>query len=200
MNTIMSFVFGNFRFDIKLFYLTIVSQGFSVGWWKEKHCTHHAVPNVHEHDPDIDTMPFLAWSEHDFIALDKKTSPWTYWIITNQAWLFIPFLAFARISWAYSSFSWVFFKTNSFPTNMAAEKIGLIIHYLFFFSVPFYLHGFTGAVFWPFVGQIWCGLFLAAVFSLNHVRGTLIHYFSRMDFKFILRKRQKRWIFIHYRL
>ncbi|CAN0287824.1 unnamed protein product, partial [Hapterophycus canaliculatus] len=44
-------------------------QGFSVGWWKNKHNTHHAVPNLHESsadahdgDPDMDTMPVLAWS------------------------------------------------------------------------------------------------------------------------------------------
>jgi fatty acid desaturase len=38
-----------------------VAQGFSVGWWVDKHCTHHSAPNIHEHDPDIDTLPFLAW-------------------------------------------------------------------------------------------------------------------------------------------
>jgi hypothetical protein len=44
-------------------------QGFSVAWWKNKHNTHHAVPNLvesspdaHDGDPDIDTMPLLAWS------------------------------------------------------------------------------------------------------------------------------------------
>ena len=43
-------------------------QGFSVKWWKDKHNRHHAVPNVHgsgdglNGDPDIDTMPLLAWS------------------------------------------------------------------------------------------------------------------------------------------
>lgn len=45
-----------------------LSQGFSVKWWKDKHNRHHAVPNVHgsgdglNGDPDIDTMPLLAWS------------------------------------------------------------------------------------------------------------------------------------------
>lgn len=44
-------------------------QGFSVQWWKSKHNSHHAVPNLHassadasDGDPDIDTMPILAWS------------------------------------------------------------------------------------------------------------------------------------------
>ncbi|KAI0244050.1 hypothetical protein L0F63_002977 [Massospora cicadina] len=32
--------------------------------WKDKHNTHHAAPNVYTRDPDIDTHPFLAWSEN----------------------------------------------------------------------------------------------------------------------------------------
>lgn len=40
-------------------------QGFSVAWWKNKHNTHHAVPNELDGDeavdPDIDTLPFFAW-------------------------------------------------------------------------------------------------------------------------------------------
>jgi fatty acid desaturase len=45
-----------------------LAQGFSVSWWKDKHNRHHAVPNVHGGpggslfaDPDVDTMPLLAW-------------------------------------------------------------------------------------------------------------------------------------------
>lgn len=56
----VSYVFGN------------LFQGFSVAWWKNKHNTHHAVPNVHGADPDIDTMPLLAWSEH---ALEGTPAP-----------------------------------------------------------------------------------------------------------------------------
>ena len=44
-------------------------QGFSLQWWKSKHNAHHAVPNLHasvpgacDGDPDIDTMPMLAWT------------------------------------------------------------------------------------------------------------------------------------------
>lgn len=42
-------------------------QGFSVDWWKSKHNVHHAAPNELDEyhqavDPDIDTLPLLAWS------------------------------------------------------------------------------------------------------------------------------------------
>lgn len=46
-----------------------LAQGFSVSWWMNKHNSHHAVPNLVESvpgsadgDPDIDTMPFIAWT------------------------------------------------------------------------------------------------------------------------------------------
>ena len=36
-----------------------------MAWWKNKHNTHHAVPNELDGDeavdPDIDTLPFFAW-------------------------------------------------------------------------------------------------------------------------------------------
>ncbi|KAJ1555717.1 hypothetical protein HK405_014135 [Cladochytrium tenue] len=50
-------VFADRRFnDAFGFLVGNVMLGFSVNWWKNKHCTHHAVPNVHDVDPDIDTM------------------------------------------------------------------------------------------------------------------------------------------------
>ena len=56
--------------DLMVLLVGGVYLGFSLDWWKNKHNTHHAIPNVHESvaeahdgDPDIDTMPFLAWSK-----------------------------------------------------------------------------------------------------------------------------------------
>lgn len=47
-----------------------------VSWWTNKHNSHHAVPNLVEScanaadgDPDIDTMPFLAWSKQMFMQV-----------------------------------------------------------------------------------------------------------------------------------
>jgi len=54
------------------------AQGFSVAWWKDKHNTHHAAPNEVDAkaaavDPDIDTLPLLAWSA-DMIKV-RTTTP-----------------------------------------------------------------------------------------------------------------------------
>ncbi len=47
-----------------------------ISWWMNKHNSHHAVPNLVEScenaadgDPDIDTMPFLAWSKQMFMQV-----------------------------------------------------------------------------------------------------------------------------------
>ena len=60
-------------------FLGNVSQGFSIAWWKDKHNTHHAVPNKLNDetiamDPDIDTLPLLAWSA-DMIPARHRLPP-----------------------------------------------------------------------------------------------------------------------------
>ena len=93
-------------------------QAFSLEWWKNKHNTHHAIPNLHETqaeahdgDPDIDTLPFLAWSQR-FVDKTKAggaaASPTARFFVRNQALLYFPVLFFARITWALSSIAYAF--------------------------------------------------------------------------------------------
>lgn len=81
-----------------------VFQGFSVHWWTTKHNTHHATPNEtsngHAVDPDIDTLPLLAWDK-DMLA--QVTDPGFRAMLRLQHWLFFPLLLFARMVWAEQS-------------------------------------------------------------------------------------------------
>merc|ERR1711937_756198 len=84
-------------------------QGYSMQWWKNKHNGHHAVPNLHnssadaqDGDPDIDTMPLLAWSL--FQAKQGGASSITKFFIKYQAYFYFPILLLARISWLNESF------------------------------------------------------------------------------------------------
>ena len=55
-------------------------QGFSVGWWKNKHNTHHAVPNLHESSADA----------HDG---ESGVSVWVsdvFAVVLFCAWFFLP--------------------------------------------------------------------------------------------------------------
>eukprot|EP00286_Rhodomonas_abbreviata_P001728 CAMPEP_0181290478 /NCGR_PEP_ID=MMETSP1101-20121128/1435_1 /TAXON_ID=46948 /ORGANISM="Rhodomonas abbreviata, Strain Caron Lab Isolate" /LENGTH=305 /DNA_ID=CAMNT_0023394765 /DNA_START=68 /DNA_END=982 /DNA_ORIENTATION=- len=86
-------------------------QGFSAQWWRGKHNAHHAVPNLHasvegacDGDPDIDTMPILAWSLK--MAESAQNSEWGRFMIKWQSVFYFPALLLARLSWSHQG--WVF--------------------------------------------------------------------------------------------
>jgi len=158
-------------------------QGFSVQWWKSKHNAHHAVPNLHassenacDGDPDIDTMPVLAWSLR--MAESAKNSKVGRLLINYQAIFYFPVLMFARLAWSHQS--WVFVwggigqhsvhgaaidrKKIQYPTQ---EKALLVLHY----TALLYILSFmplVNAVAYFFLAQCACGLMLALVFGLGH--------------------------------
>jgi acyl-lipid Delta6-acetylenase / acyl-lipid (9-3)-desaturase len=80
-------------------------QGLSVDWWKRKHNTHHAAPNQIDEepaqavDPDIDTLPYLAWSPE---MLHNVSTNMRH-IIAYQHYYFFPLLMLARLIWAEQS-------------------------------------------------------------------------------------------------
>jgi len=168
-------------------------QGYSMQWWKNKHNGHHAVPNLHnstavsqDGDPDIDTMPLLAWSlkqAHSFRELraDGKDSPFVKFMIKWQAFTYFPILLLARLSWLNESFKTAFGlgaasanaalemerKGLQYPT---LEKMGILIHWTWVialssgfgrFSIPYSVAYFL-------MSTCSCGLFLALVFGLGH--------------------------------
>lgn len=158
-------------------------QGFSVQWWKCKHNSHHAVPNLHasspeaaDGDPDIDTMPILAWTLR--MAEQAKESSFGRFMIKWQAVFYFPVLLFARIAWAHQSWVYVFGgwgahsvkgaendrKKMAFPL---LERLALIGHYIILGSIMYHMT-FMNAAMYFMVSQTSCGLFLATVFGLGH--------------------------------
>jgi len=99
--------------DIGGIYWGNLMQGYSATWWKNKHNGHHAVPNLHnssadatDGDPDIDTMPLLAWSLQQAHQWRKQaadgtaqTSNMVKFFIKWQTITYFPILLLARISW-----------------------------------------------------------------------------------------------------
>ena len=168
-------------------------QGFSVQWWKNKHNGHHAVPNLHnstaasqDGDPDIDTMPLLAWSlkqAQSFRELNAngKDSAFVRFMIKHQMWTYFPILLLARLSWLRESFK-AAFGLGAASENAAlelkakglqypvAEKLGITLHYAWVaaFASGFgtFSVGYSIAIF--LVMTCSCGLFLALVFGLGH--------------------------------
>lgn len=172
-------------------------QGFSVQWWKSKHNAHHAVPNLHasvegacDGDPDIDTMPILAWTLK--MAETAQNSKIGRMLISWQAFFYFPVLLFARLAWAHQS--WVFVwggfgqhsvqaaaidkKMMKYPT---AEKALLVLHYVGLFTIMSYMP-FLNAACYFLLAQTSCGLFLATVFGLGHNGMSVYPANQRPDF------------------
>ncbi|TPX48102.1 hypothetical protein SeMB42_g01669 [Synchytrium endobioticum] len=144
-----------------------VCQGFSVSWWVNKHSTHHSTPNVHTADPDIDTMPFIAWSEHaleGFTGTDDATL--AKFLVKYQPYLFFPILTLARLLWCYASISYVAYNPDI--SNRMVEIVTLAIHWTWYLGFASRYCSSLGAMLWILISQGGCGLMLASVFSLNH--------------------------------
>jgi len=160
-----------------------VWQGFSVEWWKDKHNTHHAIPNMHETekgahdgDPDIDTMPLLAWSQK-MARGAVDAGPIGRFFIKHQAFLYFPILLIARISWLMQSFTFVFrfqspwnqeFKHDE-PLRLGIwEHIGLLAYYGWNLALMVLYMTPVQSVIFFLASQMMCGLMLAISFGLGH--------------------------------
>lgn len=168
-------------------------QGYSMQWWKNKHNGHHAVPNLHnssavaqDGDPDIDTMPLLAWSlkqAQSFRELraDGKDSAFTKFMIKWQAFFYFPILLLARLSWLNESFKTAYgigASSENAKLEMTRrglqypllERVGILLHYVWMFALSsgFGRFGMMYSVAYFLIATCSCGLFLALVFGLGH--------------------------------
>mmetsp|Transcript_31813 Transcript_31813/g.75599 ORF Transcript_31813/g.75599 Transcript_31813/m.75599 type:complete len:502 (+) Transcript_31813:51-1556(+) len=193
-----------------------LAQGFSISWWMNKHNSHHAVPNLVESeadaadgDPDIDTMPFLAWSTQMFeqrrATLEK--SPAGRFLIRNQGAMYFPLLGFARVSWMIQGVQSAFgLEGGAWSTKNEAvaggrkqgyplgERIALTLHYVWYFvmagCVGKAAFGASGSIvlavaqvaYFIAMSNIFTGLFLAVVFGLGHNGMSVYHADDRPDF------------------
>jgi acyl-lipid Delta6-acetylenase / acyl-lipid (9-3)-desaturase len=107
-----------------------VFQGFSLAWWKNGHNRHHSIPNLHESkpgahdgDPDIDTLPFIAWSRKmakKVVPGGEISTPLSRFLVKWQMVFYFPILFFARLSWALQSLSFVLKSETSEAAAKAA--------------------------------------------------------------------------------
>lgn len=184
-----------------------VMQGFSAQWWKNKHNGHHATPNLHnssatsqDGDPDIDTMPVLAWSVKQAqsfreLQADGKDSKFVKFMIRNQKYFYFPILLLARLSWLNESFKYAYglgASTENAKLERESqglqypilEKVTLAIHYAW---VVAFVSGFGRfSVFYSLslfmVMTCSCGFFLAIVFGLGHNGMAVYNAETRPDF------------------
>eukprot|EP00543_Licmophora_paradoxa_P004039 CAMPEP_0202450240 /NCGR_PEP_ID=MMETSP1360-20130828/8863_1 /ASSEMBLY_ACC=CAM_ASM_000848 /TAXON_ID=515479 /ORGANISM="Licmophora paradoxa, Strain CCMP2313" /LENGTH=486 /DNA_ID=CAMNT_0049068417 /DNA_START=44 /DNA_END=1504 /DNA_ORIENTATION=+ len=193
--------------DLAGIYWGNLMQGYSVQWWKNKHNGHHAVPNLHstsavsqDGDPDIDTMPLLAWSlkqaqSYRELSKDGKDTAMVRFFIRNQASFYFPILLLARLSWMNESFK-VAFGLGAATENAALEmkvkglqypvleKVAILMHYAWVaivssgygaWSIPYSIMYFM-------ITTCSCGFLLAIVFGLGHNGMATYEAVTRPDF------------------
>jgi fatty acid desaturase len=171
-----------------------LAQGFSVSWWKDKHNRHHAVPNVHGGpggslfaDPDVDTMPLLAWS--DKMASLAKDSAMGRRMVSVQKYTYLPLLCVARFSWLHAGIQFAWQLESELPGFIEAtknedlkkvqkvflsgpqrrmEQALLIVHHAWVFALCAQRPTVASALGFYLLAQATCGLILFAVTSLGH--------------------------------
>ena len=182
-------------------------QGFSVQWWKNKHNGHHAVPNLHnstaksqDGDPDIDTMPLLAWSlqqaqQFRELRADGKDSSFVKTMIKYQKWTYFPILLLARLSWLNESFKTSMglgASTENAKLEMKAkglqypiaEKVMIMMHHMWAFAFVSGYGRFSAGYAIALYLTMTCssGFFLAIVFGLGHNGMATYDAHKRPDF------------------
>ncbi|KAG1669139.1 hypothetical protein FOA52_002650 [Chlamydomonas sp. UWO 241] len=101
-------------------FILAIGMGGSCHWWKNKHNRHHATPNRLDSDtqapidPDIDTIPLLAWSDELAMQVDPRSRA----IIGIQHYLLWPLLTVAYANWVQQSTIHMLF----FPTITAKQR------------------------------------------------------------------------------
>jgi hypothetical protein len=128
-------------------------------------------------------LPFLAWSEHaleGFQDVDDKQL--AKFMVKYQYIGIFPLLSFARLSWAVGSVTWNFTKKRAlqFPSLPMVERSLLALHYTWYLGSAFYFLNWKYAIAWAVLCQIFCGIFLSTVFSLNHVQVIDIEWYARL--------------------
>jgi len=134
---------------------TTLWTGSSALWWRSRHTKHHASPQVHGKDGDLDTVPILAWSE----KLAKKCPKW---LLKYQHIYFIPSLLF------YVPIFYVTQKIYMYRKKAWLDcAVVYLHHFLWCHFFGQYQSLWTGLAFYFWV-QAFCGVYLGLSFSLSH--------------------------------
>jgi len=139
-------------------------KGGSGAWWRNRHNKHHAKPNVHKFDSDLNTLPFLAWD-------DKLAAKCPASLIKIQQYTYFPLL---------SLYVFVFFITTKLfmlRKQLTKEMAFAAAHFLVWIPTMYFGLGMSVKELAGFycVGYAFQGLYLGYVFSLNHFPMPVLH-------------------------
>eukprot|EP00762_Andalucia_godoyi_P003428 ANDGO_04330.mRNA.1 Bifunctional delta 6-fatty acyl acetylenase/desaturase len=175
-----------------------IGKSFSLRWWLTKHSAHHASSNTAGDDPDIDTLPLLAWSKK---LLPAEYSPAARFFVPLQSFLFMPLLLLARINWVAQS---IVFSISGMirPSKIDYSMPGVAEYYApvwrsYAFEVAVEMMHWAGLALWCTVvcgmsianfvlyvaaSSSFGGLFLASIFVMNHNGMPILEKEAHVDF------------------
>jgi linoleoyl-CoA desaturase len=134
--------------------------------WSAKHLAHHTYPNVTEHDPDIDSLPFArfdpaqdhrAWHRYQYIYI------WLLYALVTVRWQFMSdFVFLARGRAGRSPLR------RPRGTALATVAAGKATFLIWAFVIPLLLHPPVAVLAFFTVTSVVASLALALVFQLSH--------------------------------
>ena len=136
--------------------------GFSADWWKKKHNTHHALPNVLGVDEDIDTLPFLAFDERDL----ERASGLSRFLVRFQLLTAIPVVSFARLNWCAQSALWALRAPN--VPDRGLELAAIALHWVWSLALLALLPSWELRLAFFALAQLSSGLLVGSVFIVGH--------------------------------
>lgn len=149
-------------------------SGTCVGWWKHNHNMHHIITNDPEHDPDIQHMPFFAYSTKFFNSLyshyygrEMTFDEASRFLISIQHYTFYIILMFAR----FNLYAQGFIHMATRPCPMPRLEIGCTLS--FFIWYPALLYTFPD---W------WCRITFVL---LTHLPQAILHLQLLMSHSFM---------------
>ena len=77
-------------------------QGFTPGWWRARHNTHHLVTNEKGNDPDIKTAPALT-----FVRGNPKLASALNWVQQWQTYYYVPLMSLLDFYWRAESIQYL---------------------------------------------------------------------------------------------
>eukprot|EP01137_Pigoraptor_chileana_P025675 Opistho-2@95488 len=104
-------------------------QGYTVSWWKARHCTHHVTTNEVGNDPDIRTAPVFRFVQQYRDLKARLRTP----LSKLQSFYFLPMMAVLDLYWRFESIQYVALRIRKY----AAQAALLVLHYAFLVWIAF---------------------------------------------------------------
>jgi fatty acid desaturase len=155
---------GNIKTDMLMHeFFYGVGCGMSGAWWRIQHNKHHAMPQKLKGDPDLDTLPFIAFNKLCYDGAPKSAFA--------KKWVPLQAFLFAPVSCSLVTLSWQYFlhPRHIFRRKLHREALFIALRHVAIVLMALY----AGATFWQSVGTYLIynsigGTYIFVNFAVSH--------------------------------